>query len=197
MFERIKVNELPELPAQAQGVRVRLSSGEMSPVLCSLLSSLPSSFVGALSYDQIVVLNGAAAKLVQTERLRPFDLLCQFHPGLIPDLYSSLIPWILVNAFELRHKATFGLFMRILLVLDMGAPAVTSEQLRNRLGLKSVFIATCQMRKAGIIDKSFKVRTGHKSHIGFKLTDKGQKLLNLALKAAERRESLLFQNLAL
>lgn len=191
-----KTEIIEEVRTVGEGKRVLLGDGSLSPVLSSLLSSLPESFVGALSYDQIVVLNGAAAKLTKAERLKDFDLLSQLFPNLIPDLFSSLSPWLIINAYRLRHKELFGITMRIALVIKIRGLA-TVENIRNSLNINAVFITMSAMRMDGIIERSDKkVKIHNKSYFCFKLTPKGHKFVNLALKALERRESLLFQNIS-
>jgi len=182
--------------APAECRRVTLLDGSLSPVLSPLFKSIPDGFIGALSYEQIVILNGAAGKLVRVDRSTEFDLLSHISPHITPDLFEALNPWILVNAYQLRHKHLLLLVLRILLVIKIKGRA-TMDQVRTAINVNSLFVTFGAMTLAGVIDKTpKKIKINNKLFIGYQLTAKGHKLVTLALNALERREALLFQNLS-
>lgn len=181
--------------------RVILSEGRVSPRLCRLFSYLPITFIERLSYGACVELNGAYAKAAGQEKqergyTRDEHLkwtLILAKEGVHKAMHADLLPWLQLHAHYIQHISAFYRVMRYLFIIHLADHSINTYELREITGTTSVLVTLSQMRKSDLIGISGNVYVitseGKKRVTSYCSTDKGRKLVELALDFLERKEN--------
>jgi hypothetical protein len=201
-MEAIKAKRVPK----PKDRRIKLSDGTKSSVLSPFLHTVLRGFdLSVLSYGALVELNKAINSVrsnteqasggayTHTEHFKYSYLLSKHCRRRV---YDELLPWLLVNAHEVRHYSSFARALEYCIFLNLSNHPLTTDEVRALTGTNAVYITMSQMMKAGVIGESGKVGTEVvkgklRKAMTFVLTKKGKTLVRLACESFERQENAL------